>query len=426
MAKLIIPALQFKKFSDPFETLDPSLRGERPTKYRFYCKTADVPEELLNWMETNPRSQNLNTAVGKAICASLFEDNKSFHLWNRGILLSAESITFDNRSNLATIILTNPSVHGNIDGGHTLKAIIETRKSAEKKEITLPEQFVEFEVITGLSMPEDLAEARNNSVAVDTKSMEELKNTFDILKDIIRDDTIGKNHYLERIEFKQNELRGMGNTIDIREIISILNMFNQTLYDNKKPNFLSPIQSFSGKEVSLKRFIWMDLPENTPTEEVRAYRENIIRNMAPVIPDIFKLWDYIECNFTKATKTIGKRYGAKGYSNYEANKKLKEEGKTYRLPKSMFSNTPLLYTVPRGILYPLVGSFRALIDVQKDGTYKWIENPIDVWEELKETLTTYVMSASDECGNVPTAIGKSKNLWNSLFLTVSFYASTHR
>lgn len=70
-------------------------------------------------------------------------------------------------------------------------------------------------------MPEDLAEARNNSVAVDTKSMEELKNTFDILKDIIRDDTIGKNHYLERIEFKQNELRGTGNTIDIREIISI-------------------------------------------------------------------------------------------------------------------------------------------------------------------------------------------------------------
>ena len=90
MTKLVLPALQFKKLSDPFETLDPSLRGDRPTKYRFYCRTADVPEELLDWMETNPRSQNLNTSVGKAICASLRENNRSFHLWNRGILLSAE------------------------------------------------------------------------------------------------------------------------------------------------------------------------------------------------------------------------------------------------------------------------------------------------------------------------------------------------
>ena len=377
-------------------------------------------------METNPRSQNLNTSVGKAICASLLENNKSFHLWNRGILLSAEKISFDNRSNLATIYLEDPDVHGNIDGGHTLKAIIETHKKAAKKGASLPEQFVEFEVITGLSMPEDLAEARNNSVAVDMKSMEELKNTFDILKDILRDHIIGSSHYIERIEFKQNELRGKANTIDIREIISILNMFNQTLYNNKNTNMQSPIQSFSGKEVSLKRFIWMDLPDDSPAEEVITYREDILRNMAPVIPGIFELWDYIECNFTSATKTIGRRYGSKSYSNYETNKKLYDEGKENRLPHSLFSDIPLLYTVPRGILYPLVGSFRALIDIAPDGKYRWINNPIDVWEELKEPLATYVMSASDECGNVPTAIGKSKNLWNSLFLTVSFYASTHR
>lgn len=426
MTKLVLPALQFKKLTDPFETLNPALRGARPTKYRFYCRTADIPEELLDWMDTNPRSQNLNTAVGKAICASLREDNKSFHLWNRGILLSAGKITFDNRSNLATIILDNPAVHGNIDGGHTLRAIIETRKAAEENSLSLPEQFVELEVITGLTMPEDLAEARNNSVAVDTKSMEELKNTFEILKDVIQNHVIGGSHYIDRIEFKQNELRGKANTIDIREIISILNMFNQTLYDNQNTNMQSPIQSFSGKEVSLKRFLQMNMPNNSSDEEIRTHREQVLRCMAPVIPGIFELWDYIECNFTNATKTIGKRYGAKSYSNYETNKKLKDEGKEDRLPRSLFSDRALLYTVPRGIMYPLVGSFRALIDRNPDGTYRWIKDPIDVWEELREPLVTYVMSASDECGNAPTSIGRSQNLWNSLFLTVSFYASTHR
>lgn len=426
MTKLVLPALQFKKLSDPFETLDPSLRGDRPTKYRFYCRTADVPEELLDWMETNPRSQNLNTSVGKAICASLRENNRSFHLWNRGILLSAEKITFDNRYNLATIFLDNPAAHGNIDGGHTLKAIIETRKTAKENGSSLPEQFVEFEVITGLAMPEELAEARNNSVAVDTKSMEELKKTFKILKEVIQDHIIGSSHYIERIEFKQNALRGKANTIDIREIISILNMFNQTLYDNKNTNMQSPLQSFSGKEVSLKRFLQMNMPNNSSEEDIRARREHVLRCMAPVIPGIFELWDYIECNFTSATKTIGKRYGAKSYSNYETNKKLYDEGKEDRLPHSLFSDIALLYTVPRGIMYPLVGSFRALIDINPDGTYRWVKNPIEVWEELKEPLVTYVMSASDECGNSPTAIGRSQNLWNSLFLTVSFYASTHR
>lgn len=426
MTKFVIPALQFKKFTDPFALLSTSTELNHPTKYRFYVKTSDVPESLLEWMDTNPREQNLKTSVSKAIRNSLEDDNKSFHLWNRGILLSAAKITFDNRTNLATVFFENPAAHGNIDGGHTLRNIIESNKEAAKNNRTLPVQFVEFEVITGLHSPEDLAEARNTSVAVDTKSMEELKKTFDILKEIVNDHTIGGNHYLNRIEFKQNELIGQKNVIDIREIISILNMFNQCLYDNRKYNSPSPIQSFSGKEISLKRFLQMGLPDDTQEDEVRSYREKILRDMAPIIPSIFELWDYLELNFTKATNGINKRYGTKPYSNYELTKTYDLNEDADKFPKTLFSNKPLLYTIPRGILYPLVGSFRALVQTDPQGTYNWIVDPQKAWEDLKEPLATYIMSASDEFSNVPTLMGKSKNLWNSLFLTVSFYANSYR
>lgn len=437
MTKFVIPALQFKKFADPFETLDSALHGTRPTKYRFYVKTTDVPEKLMNWLSTNPRNQNLNTDVSKAIRASLEDDNMSFHLWNRGILLSAAKITFDNRTNKATMLFEDPAVHGNIDGGHTLKNIIVANQKAAAEKRELPVQFVEFEVITGLQAPEDLAEARNTSVPVDTKSMEELKKTFGVLKDIIKDHTINGNRYIDRIEFKQNQMRGEKNIIDIREVVSILNMFNQKLYDNSQPNIPSPIQSFSGKEVSLNRFLQMDLPDDTPEEKVREYREGLLENMAPIIPSIFEFWDYIECHFTEATSSIGKRYGSKSYSNFEMIKKINTEIQEApsqdakvkaqnKLPKSLFSCTPLRYSVPRGIMYPLVGSFRALVQVDSDGKYSWKVDPITAWNALKEPLATYVMSASDECSNMPTAIGKSKNLWNSLFLTVSFYANTPR
>ena len=34
-----------------------------------------------------------------------------------------------------------------------------------------------------------------------------------------------------------------------------------------------------------------------------------LRNMAPVIPGIFQLWDYIERNFAEATAQIGRKDG---------------------------------------------------------------------------------------------------------------------
>jgi len=163
MTKLTIPVKSFRKFEDPFSQED---KGNRPTKYRFYAQVADIPMELLDWMETNPRDQNLESDTSKAIRESLLDDQTPyFHLWNRGILISAGKVSFDNRKNVAELFLDDEQIHGNIDGGHTLRIILSCHEMLKNKELEkLPNQFVEVEVITGLSSPEELAEARNTSI----------------------------------------------------------------------------------------------------------------------------------------------------------------------------------------------------------------------------------------------------------------------
>lgn len=158
----------FRKFDDP-------LGNETPRKYIFYAKTCDVPEGIP--MSTNPRDQKLNSTVANAITESLLSNDGQFHLKNRGIILSAKRVRYDNRLQEVTIDFEDESCHGNIDGGHTYKILLENKDK-------VLEQYVQFEVMTGVeAMIADLAEARNTSIAVDAKSMAELREKFDPIKE---------------------------------------------------------------------------------------------------------------------------------------------------------------------------------------------------------------------------------------------------
>lgn len=44
------------------------------------------------------------------------------------------------------------------------------------------------------------------------------------------------------------------------------------------------------------------------------------------------------------------------------------------------------YTVPKGIMYPVVGAFRALV-CERDGQYDWTISPFNVWDEKRSRLS---------------------------------------
>jgi len=368
----------FKKMDDPTDQVG-------RTKYVCYTKASSVPEDFADWMGTNPREQKMNTNVAKRILKSL-EDNQNFHELNRGILMSVDNVAYDNKTNIATVEMTDPSVHGNIDGGHTLKAILESRNNLNS---ILDDRYVFFEFITGLESPVDLAEARNTSVQVDMKSIEELKGSFEPIKKILK-----PLKFSDNIAYVMNEEK----PIDIREIIAILVMFNQEIYPNFKDagilSDIQPIQCYSGKEASLKKFI--NLKD----------RDNEVQNMSSIVRDIFDLWDKIEETFAeKANGTQKFRYGTRKYSKYDENKII---GKT------TFYENDIRYIIPRGLMFPLVGAFRALVKKEK-GCYSWIENPLSVWENIAPNLASIIL---DEKTENPDVIAKNSNLWSNLFKEV--------
>ena len=146
-------------------------------------------------MDTNPREQKLTTFVAKKIKDSLLGSELNFFLLNRGILLSAKGVSFNNYSNEITISFEDFDVHGNVDGGHTYKTILQNREDIERDR-----QFVKIEILTGIEdFFDSLAAARNTSVQVQDKSIAELEDRFDIIKN-----ALDGEKFFSRIFYKEN------------------------------------------------------------------------------------------------------------------------------------------------------------------------------------------------------------------------------
>ncbi len=388
MARLTFSAEQFKKMADP------SSPDSKHIKYVCYANAKTIPQALEDWMSTNPREQKMTTNVAKSITNSLLE-NVNFHELNRGILLSAQSVEYDNQTRKVSIELVDPFIHGNIDGGHTLRAILETQKSG----LISSNRFVFLEIFTGLGTPVELAAARNTSVQVDLKSIEELKDSFEVIKVAFEN-----LPFANRIAYKMNEHYNNPdiNPIDVREVITVLNMFNQAIYPIKtgdgRLSEVQPTQCYTGKEASLKRFL--DLGKDR--------REVIIKQMLPIIADIFSLWNDIECNFNAMSNRSGKRYRTRKYARYDGGNIV---------GSALYSESELQCLVPKGIIYPVLGAFRSLVMVEND-VYSWVKNPIDVWETLGPQLVSIVL---DEKAETPDTLAKNSNLWSNLFKEVFIY-----
>ena len=387
------PAKQVKKMDNPVT----ELTKEGSKKYVCYVKLQDVPAQFEKWMGTNPRDQKLTTDVAKAIAKSIENGSRNFHEKNRGIVMSVDKFLYDNKTNKVKVTLVDPEIHGNIDGGHTLKIILNKQRNNE----LLFEQYVFFEFFTGISSPVELAEARNQSVQVDQRSIEELNRSFEPIKDALKNE-----EFFERIAFKQNEHAGEKNIIDIREIIAIINMFNQSIYPVNGET--QPIQSYTGKEASLNRFL-----------RLKDSRDQIIKNMATIIPDIFQIWELVETSFADKGNTANRTYRKKKMSKYIDEHTV--------VAYSIFGNTPMDYVLPKGIIFPIVAAFRALVKVDRSTQkYDWEMPPKEVWDKLGGKLINIIMTSAEDLADSPDAVAKSPNTWDLLFKEVFIYAMLNR
>lgn len=368
----------FRKLDDPFNDIT--------KKYVFYVKICDVAEGIP--MSTNPRDQKLTSGVAQAIKESLESNDGYFHLKNRGIVLSAKSCTYNNKTKEVTINFTDDMLHGNIDGGHTYKIVCDHRNAGL-------DQYVQFEVMTGVEdIIEKLAEARNTSVQVDEKSMAELQQKFDPIKEGLEGMT-----FFTRIAFKQNQQAFDDDTnkklkmIDAREVVAIINMFNIDKFDAMN----HPIKAYSSKAKMLDLYL----------EDPEYYRRYV-----NIMPDIFDLYDAIETEFATAFNETGGRYGRKKYSGYK-------DGNI--IGTSKFGLQEICYKIPDGLIYPAVAAFRSLVIFNSEtNKYEWKNgvNPISVWDKCKASMISQIMNFASAIGDNPNAVGKDSNIWNLAYMTV--------
>lgn len=343
----------------------------------------EIPENIS--IETNPREQNMRTKVAKEIVAGLTTANNAFHILNRGILLSAKDVTYDpSNKNLIIDMGNEPELYGIVDGGHTYRAILQNKKSTKDMN-----QYVKIEILVGIEdIFEDVAASRNTSVQVSLKAIAELKEYFDkIIKEVIKEEP-----YAEKIAYKENSQK----PIDLGDIITLLFMYNIDRFPDREG---IPTQSYTSKSVTLKDYV-----ENF--EKHGEEKSNPYVKMKPIIKDIIKLADTVEVEMNEKYRT-GNPNGVYGrVTGVESGEFL-----------SNYYNKKMDHKTARGLLYPIISSFRALVK-EKDGEYYWITDPLKVWEEEGHTLVKDTISRSRSFNNNPQSTGKDVGLWRQNYQTV--------
>ena len=383
-------AQSFRRIPNPYLQSEAGERGAE--MYIAICDVKDLPDNIP--METNPREQKMTTNVAKKIKESLLNTSElDFYLLNRGILLSAKDVSFSSYSNVLTVTFEDFEVHGNVDGGHTYRTILQYRDQLDPGQ-----QYVKIEILTGIEgIFQSLAAARNTSVQVQDKSIAELENRFDLIKQ-----TLAQEPYLPRVFFKEND----SGDIDVSDLLAVLNLFN---IDRYRGMASFPINSYSSKKKCIDLYI-------ADHRQYGESEENPYVKMVDIMPDIFRLYDAIEVGMNRfyRQKNPGGRYGSvKGVQ-------IPKPGQALR---SKFFENELDAASPNGFLYPILGAFRALVEEQ-GGRYRWKKDPFAVLEQTGAELVESTVSMSRALGNNPQSVGKEQNIWKTLYMTVAFAAMT--
>jgi len=371
------PVFAFRKIPDPINE----------ARYgRHYCiaKVSDIPLDLP--MDTNPRKQNLNTNVAKKIESGLLGEDTGqiFHLLNRGLLISAASVFYDNRTNQLTLMLPDSDKHGLVDGGHTYEII--------KRNIpNLPwDQFITIEIMTGIEDDfTSIAGARNTSVQVKDKSLAELEGKLNVIKGLVAGTPF--EHDINYVEFDIKE-------IDVLDVIAILTMFHNEINSNQ-----NPVYCYSAKNLTLVKYL----------KDPQAYCR-----LGLISKDIFKLHDHIKRSMRELySKKTGGDFGKLkeiGYKNGQSKFPLKFS------PRQDGVIEKIKYDIPSGFVYPILGALRFLLIENEHGFYTWRTDPFKFYDKkVGPELIDLTMEASKELGRNPMAVGKSARHWNGLYNQVA-------
>ena len=352
----------------------------------FFSPAATLPRDLWDWREVNPREVNRRSSVYKAIVQTLRDEPGRFHERNRGITVVADDLSFDDKRQEVILHLNDQNLHGVVDGGHTLDAILEAQKAPPENGWPAS---VFIKAITGVE-PDQIAEIAgglNTSQQVDLKSLENLKEHFATLQQVLVDQP-----YAEQIAYKMNEVK----PVDVREILYYLAVFDCSAYDEKR----HPVALFGRKEGIVRRFA-------EQAKDAKAGDSfSVLISKAPEI-----LW---------LRDTIEKRALTFNIGRYRVGKGTRVRSLSHRDNQLVFLNEQVNGKIPLGWIMPMLAGFRANVDWNKPkGTFSWIMPLDELVDACIEGLVLGIQDVHEQENSRPEYVGRNSLSWRISYNVVS-------
>jgi AIPR protein len=356
--------------------------------------------------DVNPRShENPTGNVPEQIETSLKTHPKWFHLLNRGLLVIAQKAWYDNRTQTLHVSIANDKEGGLADGATTDRVLAKQKAAVSpadfenltEREIPphLKEAYVHVEIISGdvSEMLVPLTGARNTSNQVKEFSLENLGGGFDWLKEVIE-----KSKFRGRVKYKENDPE----PVDIRSVLALLTLFHPEWNKLNK----EPVVAYTSKGMILDYY------------RDKKWKQGY-ESLKPVVVDILNLYDYIHLHFHdqyekyKSKLGTGSKLGARNEVRYTA-------GREHNLA---LSGKQTQYLIPDGWLYPMLASFRMLLNFPKTsrGEVSWALDPEESFDDFGDELVADVVEQSESLGRNPQSTGKSRPLWNNLRKSMELY-----
>lgn len=367
----------------------------------------------------NPRSHDpecLKSSVSKKIEETLVDKAENFHLANRGITIIAEHVEYNPKEQKCRIVVADPENQGLADGatsdavlakvqtemartilekkdasyGDLLTAINNNKIDVAKFPEALKSGFVHLEIWEKLEDRQrlaDLVEGRNTSRQVRGWSMADFRMEYDWLKEILEAENAP---FKNKVGYEENS----GKDVTVLDVLSILTLFHPEFDEKEDGKDKAPTVAYSNKGRMDSRL--------TDEKTREGYKK-----LAPLIPDILRLHDFIYVNFEGAYEAsrpkarLGRRQGVKPYV---------DEDNPYILDLTGMKSR---FMIPSGFIFPLLAAFRALI-VYKSDKVGWRIDPFEFFDKYGKELVSELIEQVEAQGGNPNVAGKKKLVYTAI------------
>lgn len=348
-------------------------------EYVFYINGQEYKELPL---DANVRLPDTKAKPYKAMLQTLEDKPENFFENNLGITVIAERVTEITKQKFQLVF---PSGTGILNGGHTQKAILDSKGNPNISKAIVKVSVREKKY--ALKRIAEIAAAQNSSSAVKEYSLAEKLGLYVPIKSVM-----DENKQKHIIWYEGCEVPASGG-IKPDDLIAMINLFHIDLYASAySSSTTQPTQSASSKNSVFTRW------EKQSDEYKKIY---------PLVNDIIELSELIKMEAT--TKT--------GLSKLQCIQDHKNEKGKVVLP---FSGKKPAFDIPQAVFMPMLAAFRANIfydsNTKEIGWYMDNEELFGkVKKELCKIFSDFYMKTYNR--DMTRAL-KDPNLWDMMYTKI--------